>query len=286
MCLAEENDRSRAMHIQALMLLRCPMTAERVLPTLQKLFAYDRFRCIIVKDKRGHYWFQDLGETAPLLPRMLHESKLGGGDAMLHAYQERIMFRDFDPELPPWECHLLHDYAFPDGGKGTAIVFRIDHSLGDGTTLVQVLLSLTESDGVSGNKGMMRIMRSDSGSSLKGLSAKAESVNVQVTDWSGRWTRACQAMYTMLWFPFAFLYAAGYSDLCDAETGLRWQPGRHEKTLKKRIMHTREVPLAKIKAVAVELGGTINDVLMSAAAGWTRRWGTFCPLERYAIAQV
>ena len=50
-----------------------------------------------------------------------------------------------DPAHPMWQIHLISGY-----GAGSALLFRMHHSIADGITITRVLLSLTQSQQTAG----------------------------------------------------------------------------------------------------------------------------------------
>ena len=49
------------------------------------------------------------------------------------------MSTPLDMSKPPWQMHLVESY-----GEGSALIVRLHHSIADGISLVQVLLSLID----------------------------------------------------------------------------------------------------------------------------------------------
>lgn len=62
-----------------------------------------------------------------------------GDDGALAAVIDALIPEPLDLERPLWHVLLVHGH-----GNGSALVWRIHHSLGDGSALVGMLLSLTE----------------------------------------------------------------------------------------------------------------------------------------------
>lgn len=77
------------------------------------------------------------------LDRHLVARTLGpaGDQAALADYVATQISIPLDPTHPMWQVHLLDGY-----GTGSAVLFRMHHSIADGITLTRVLLSLTSSN--------------------------------------------------------------------------------------------------------------------------------------------
>ncbi|GJN07837.1 hypothetical protein PR202_ga25703 [Eleusine coracana subsp. coracana] len=63
-------------------------------------------------------------------------------DEVLEEYVASLSTRPMDLSRPLWEIHALD---FPTSEAKSAVVFRIHHALGDGTSLVSLLLACTRS---------------------------------------------------------------------------------------------------------------------------------------------
>lgn len=69
-----------------------------------------------------------------------------GTHADLKTLQEGALTKTWRPELPHWEAYIVRvrEYETGDEFRG-AVLFRLNHALGDGHALLQLLVSLTES---------------------------------------------------------------------------------------------------------------------------------------------
>lgn len=63
-----------------------------------------------------------------------------GADFEVESYINGVLSTPFREGIPAWEMHLIHN--LPQGKTG--LFAKFDHSTGDGFTMVQILLSLTE----------------------------------------------------------------------------------------------------------------------------------------------
>ena len=83
-------------------------------------------------------------------------------DKVLEDYVASLSTLPMDQSRPLWELHVLD---FPTSEAASAVVFRIHHALGDGTSLVSLLLACTRS---AANPKALPAMPSDPGARRKG----------------------------------------------------------------------------------------------------------------------
>jgi len=81
-------------------------------------------------------------------------------------------------------------------------------------------------------------------------------------------------LHTIILLPFSIPFVAISTELRDTATVLQWQRAKHQPCTSKMTGWTKEFSLQKLKVVSKGLGATLNDVLMSAVGGWTRRYLT------------
>lgn len=67
--------------------------------------------------------------------------EMGDGDEFVEKYIEKLSKSSLEKSRPLWDIHLLN-VKTSDGAESVAI-FRIHHSLGDGTSLMSLLLACT-----------------------------------------------------------------------------------------------------------------------------------------------
>jgi diacylglycerol O-acyltransferase / wax synthase len=105
---------------------------------LQRLLAFDRFRCLPVGDALGATWTES---TSFNLDDHLILAALPapGGQRELEALAGELAGTPFPAGRPLWTFHLIERY-----GAGSAIIVRIHHCYGDGIALLYALLSLAD----------------------------------------------------------------------------------------------------------------------------------------------
>lgn len=181
-----------------------------------------------------------------------------GDKAALEAFVSDLLGTPLDFSKPLWQVHLV------EHATGSAVVSRVHHAIADGIALIQVLLSLTDTSRRPRRKAAEGRPRPapDGGSSL--LRA-------------GGWL--AQAGFGLVRDPvqalrMAELGAGAALTLArvavmppDPSTALKGPLG-----VRKRAAWSDPIPLEEVKAAGAHAGGTINDVLVTAAAGAVRRY--------------
>jgi hypothetical protein len=134
------DDPANLMHVQGVLPLAGEVTWEAAaVPFRERIEKIPRFRQRIAVDEDGHHVWVDDPEFD--LRRHLREETLAapGDDLALAAAIERHLERQFDFAHPLWEFHLFH------GHRDGAVVFgKLHHEIGDGVSLMTVLLALTD----------------------------------------------------------------------------------------------------------------------------------------------
>ena len=130
------------MMIVGVWLLRPAATLEALVERVSdKLLKYDRFRQKVVQDAMGASWVVD--DDFDIRRHVLREKLAAApGQTPEQALQARcgeLATTPLDPAHPLWTFHLVEDY---DGGS--AIIARIHHCIGDGISLISVMLSITD----------------------------------------------------------------------------------------------------------------------------------------------
>ena len=111
-----------------------------------KLLKFDRFRQKVVLDAMGASWVPD--DDFDIQRHVLHttlqpEPGQGGrGQSEREALQAlagELANTPLDPDHPLWQFHLIDHYE-----SGSALVLRIHHCIGDGISLISVMMSITD----------------------------------------------------------------------------------------------------------------------------------------------
>jgi WS/DGAT/MGAT family acyltransferase len=190
-----------------------------------------------------------------------------GGDAELRAVINRLISSPLDPRRPLWMFHAVDNYL-----GGSVLFGQLHHAIGDGVALMLVLLSLTDltpEPEVSHSPNPFTAMLR--GRSPEGL-AKARALAEEVMPEGMR----------LLLHPVEAMRRAGGFLKAVASVGafgrLVLRPS-DPKTLFKgplvvenRVAWSDAITVEEVKAIGKALGGTVNDVLVTAVAGGLRRY--------------
>ena len=238
----------------------------------QRMLGYARFRQVVSQQNGGYAWCDDPDFD---LDHHLRRAVLpgAGGQAELERFVADLASTPLNPSRPLWEMHLVDTSI-----GGQALVTRIHHSIADGIALVGVLLSMADDSPLP-----LPLPRS----------TRKTARNDEAHDpfWFGIWRPATDAMLngirlsTNLWAKYVGLVAnplqaLEYSRLGtaiageigklalmpdDSPTRFKGKPGTS-----KRVAWSAPISLPEVKAVGRVLGCSVNDMLLSAAAGALR----------------
>jgi len=236
---------------------------------------FRRFRQKAAVDASGAWWVED---EAFDIGWHLQELELPGkaGKRELQALVSRLASTPLDFDRPLWRFHVVRNYA-----GGTALIMRVHHCYADGIALVQVMLSLTHPTA----KGSLALER--------------EEIQPPLGDEGDFWAQVLKPVTNALGgamnvgkglFEQGRSLAANPQLAADAvqevtrkgadfagELARIVLMGRDAATRFKGALGKRKVvawadplPLEEVKAVGKALGCSINDVLLSMAAGALR----------------
>lgn len=180
-----------------------------------------------------------------------------GDKAALEAFVSDLLGTPLDFSKPLWQIHLV------EHSTGSAVVSRVHHAIADGIALIQVLLSLTDTSRRPRRKATEGPRAApDGGSSLlRACGWLAQAGFGLVRD-------PAQALRMAELGAGAALTLARVAIMPpDPSTALKGPLG-----VRKRAAWSDPIPLEEVKAAGAYAGGTINDVLVTAAAGAVRRY--------------
>jgi hypothetical protein len=159
-----------------------------------------------------------------------------------------------DTRYPLWQAHLL---THPKGARRPAsMVLRIHHSLGDGTSLMSLLIAAARQK--ENPRQLPSIPGQNPGKTLAKPSLLAAVLAFLVVLWNS---------LVLVW---RFLCMTAF--VADSETPIRAGGGMEHHG--KALASSRELDLADLKAVARAVGGsaTVNDVLVASLGGALNRY--------------
>jgi diacylglycerol O-acyltransferase / wax synthase len=265
------------MMIVGVMMLDGKVRARDVKRLLEaRWLGFRRFRQKAVLDAAGAWWVKD---EAFDLDWHVSEVTLSGkaGKVELEALVSELASTPLDFERPLWQFHVVRNYA-----GGTAIVQRIHHCYADGIALIQVLLSLTHAtpEGSLELPHAEEIQPPADGSgdfwmqvfkpvtrALGGAGQIGRGLLEQGRGLAANPQLAAEAVQeaTKKGVDFAGEVAKILLMGRDAETRFKGALGE-----RKVVAWADPLPLDEVKAVGKALGCSINDVLLSMAAGALR----------------
>ena len=224
-----------------------------------RFLAYRRFGQRAVQDAAGAWW-EDTGKM-DLEAHVVATSLPGkGGKRELEKLVSELASTPLDPSRPLWQFHVVHNYR-----GASAMVLRIHHCYADGIALIQVILSMTA--------GTARASLGAPPKRAKGAAAAAPDL----------WTKILEPVKSLASDPAAAGAAiqglAGRGMDIASEAAKLVLMGRDTDTRFRGALGTRKsvawaepLPLDEVKAIGKALGCSINDVLLSMAAGALREY--------------
>lgn len=232
----------------------------------QRLLPFHRFRHRIANISSQPAWEHD-----PHFSLNAHVRRVGlagkGDDAALRELVGDLMSTPLDPSKPLWQITLAERY-----GKGSALIIRVHHCIGDGVALGHMLGtllddSLNEAPPVekNGKSAQAQGPLAALGTAIESLGAAMRTSEAVLNESWATVTHPERA----IGFAGKGVGAVGKIALMspDPRTALKGPLG-----VVKGAAWTRPVELAELKAIGKVLGGTINDVMMTAVSGGVRRY--------------
>jgi len=266
---------SNLMQIVGVMLFEGQLNYPRLRSAIERrMLGFRRFRQVAVADSAGYVWQDD--PDFSLDHHLRREMLPGSGDKEdLEHFVADLASTPLNPNRPLWEMHLV-DTAL----GGQALVMRIHHSIADGIAMVGVILSMADNapDGTAPHAPAERVRNDDADDDLF---------------WRMIWRPVTDAMLgtvrvsTNLWVKYIellsnpgkmFDYTRIGSSIVgevaklalmpdDSHTRFKGKPG-----IAKRVAWSEPISLPEVKAVGQVLGCSVNDLLLSAAAGALRAY--------------
>lgn len=232
----------------------------------ERLAPIPRFRRCIVVDPRGRAHWQEDRDFA--IGNHLHELRLTApaDKATLQQAVGRLMSEPLDEDHPPWAFWLA-----PFKG-GTVVLSRLHHSIGDGVALMLVLLSMTEleppsTDGPTAENPLRPILCGNPDVDPRGL----EIAHEIMPEVMGLMSRRSGSGPSGSKFGLGLKVLGSLTSLTfrSADPRTRF---KGPLTTDKRAAWSDRIDLEKVRAIKSHLGGTLNDLLLTAMTGALRRY--------------
>jgi WS/DGAT/MGAT family acyltransferase len=261
------------MMIVGVLLLDAGVDYARLAETIRtRMLRHQRFRQRPVPDATGWYWETDRRFK---VENHLRRARLprGGGTDALKRLVARLAAQPLDPRHPRWQFHLVDGY-----NGGAALICRIHHCYADGIALVGVMLDLTDATAAGKSDASEAPAAAESRarpeSAFGGLLDPLGDVLQNAVRLSGDLAGKGLAL---LRHPDQLVHYAGVAAHIAAEVAdLATMPDdsrtrfKGKAVVEKRVAWAPDLPLDEVKAVGRALGCSVNDVLLSCAAGALR----------------
>jgi diacylglycerol O-acyltransferase len=256
------------MMITGVMMFETPVNIVTLKKVLNERFlAYPRFRQKVVETPTGTFWQNDADFDLDYHVRL---SALPGkaDKAALERFVSQMASTPLDKSKPLWQFHLVEKY---DGGS--ALITRIHHCYADGIALVQVMLSMTDSEArPSKREPLSKTWLKEDGQAVKARMGMidrymklGESLLGKGMDFYRDPTLANVVAKEGGEIARELAVALSLSD--DPDTVLRGKLG-----VSKRVAWAPPLPLEDVKAISRVFDATVNDVLMASMAGALRSY--------------
>ncbi|RMF74625.1 MAG: wax ester/triacylglycerol synthase family O-acyltransferase [Acidobacteria bacterium] len=249
-----------------------------------RMLRFRRFRQRVVDPGvplAGPYWIDD--RPVDLDHHLVRERLPEPADeTVLQRRVGELMATPLDPERPLWQFHCLEH----EPGRSRAVVCRIHHCIADGIALIYVMMSLMDQDGAAGALPAQERQdgppeddedgRTQAGSPLEAMLRGLRRALGSTWSAAGSVLEEGLQLFTEphRTLDLAALAVSGLGSLAklltlpaDSDTLFRGTLG-----IEKACAWSRDYPLPQVKEIARVFGGTINDVLVTAAAGALRRY--------------
>ena len=258
------DDPTNLMMINGVMLFDGSLDLERLRSVVrERVLPIPRFRERVVIPERGAFRWEpcpgfDLDEH--VVRERLPEP---ADDATLRDVVSRKMSEPLDFGRPLWQFDVVENY-----GKGSALIARFHHCMGDGLGLMMVLLAMTdlEVEGAAANP-FLALFQSP-GSGIEAARRKIEEI---MPEGLSLLLKPFEALQSLAWWERGASSAVALARLvfrsADSRTMFNAELG-----VPKRAAWSDAIPMSDVAEVKDGLGATVNDVLLTAMAGGIRRY--------------
>jgi len=268
------DDPTNLMIINGVLVLGAPVARDRIARILeQRLLPIPRFRQRVVLTGGDPHW-----ETVPEVDLGAHLVDVTlpgpGGDAELAELISAQMSEPLDLDRPLWRFLLVQSYS-----SGSVLFGRLHHCIGDGLALLLVLLSLTDADAGApavesadldvealGNPFLDLLLDPP-----RGIEAARELIQRIMPDGLRLLETSAEAFRSMGMVTTGIASTAALGRLVlrpsDPQTVFKGPLG-----VPKKVAWSDKIPVEEVREIGKTLGGTLNDVLLSAMTGGLRRY--------------
>ncbi len=272
------------------MTINCVMTLARpmTLPALhqlvrERLLPVARFRSIAVEERtlsgKRHRWreVEKIALEEHLLQLQLPSPH---DDSVLQRLVSERMAVPLPPNKPLWRVHLIQGYR-----GSSALLWQLQHAMGDGVAMMVLLLSLTDLSAEADAPNPLRELFT--GPELNPRTALRD-IEAVMPEAARLMTKPADLLARtnplVLWVGGIFSFLRLTLLPPDPRSVFTGRMGGV-----KRVAWSRSIPMSQIEELREALGGTVTDVLTTVACGalsryWRDRGGT--PRDLRAVIPV
>ena len=261
------------MQIVGVMLFDGELDFERLQRSIERrMLSFRRFRQVARQDNGVYYWEDDLDFD---LEHHLRRSVLPGarGKPELQRFVADLASTPLNPARPLWELHLVETAL-----GGDALIMRVHHCIADGIAMVGVILSMAdESPDLLSGEPLLELVQEEQDDFFWRLiwrpmsDAMLASIRISSNLWVKYVGMVSNPQKALEYARIGSGIAAEVAKLAimpnDSPTRFKGKPGTS-----KRVAWSEPISLPEVKAVGKVLGCSVNDMLLSAAAGALRAY--------------
>lgn len=265
--------------INGVMTFNQPLNFERLKRTVEaRMLTFDRFRQR-VREPEGRlglpHW--EFDPDFHIDRHLLRDRLPDPGDLqVLQLLMGRLVSVPLDPSRPLWQLVYLENF-----GEGSALIGRLHHCIADGIALMQVLLSLAD-DSPDAPWPEIPEQVEEEEIELSPLARLLYPAVKAVKTANRNWRAASHIVHEgieTLITPARLAEAASYGTKSAMALGKLLLIPPDPKTVfkqkcdvEKRVAWLKAIRVDEVKEVGQKMGGTINDILLSAVTGALRRY--------------
>ncbi|MBE2223432.1 MAG: wax ester/triacylglycerol synthase family O-acyltransferase [Anaerolineae bacterium] len=277
-------DKTNLMMVSGVLTFAQPLDVEKLKVVLQERWLkHRRLRQRVVQSSLPMAW--PYWEDDPNFNLNAHVHRVAlpepGDQAMLQALASDLVSTALDYSKPLWQIHVIENY---DGGG--ALLYRIHHVIGDGIALAALLMSMTDTSASSVQATSASSVQEPSPSSVQAISSDPNDLP-QIAK------QALIAAKLSRHLAKKFV-VAGLDILSDPDKtsdyvnkGLAYTQSSLQLALKvlepetvfsnklgvsKQVAASRPFSITEINQMRSQLGGTLNDIMITVIIGGLRRY--------------
>ncbi|VAI20321.1 unnamed protein product [Triticum turgidum subsp. durum] len=232
-----------------------------------QLARYPRFCSIQVTDEANGgnpRWVRTVVnvDDHTIIPTLDPVAVAADPDRAVEDYLASLPALPMDRSRPLWEFHFLD---FPTSEATSTAVIRVHHSLGDGTTLIALLLASARSAADPTRLPAMPEQPARTGA-IYAPRPRSKGGVLAFLAWA--WSYLVLAWNTMV---DVTLFAATIAFLRDPHTPFKYVDHGAASSSRRRFVH-RRLPLEDVKFIKNAMNCTVNDVLVGATSAALSRY--------------